>query len=61
MFTKEETEAMRKKYRYYSVIEGIGINFITDNYSVIHKKIIQNRLPTRNQFLKDLIKILNKN
>jgi cysteine synthase len=32
MFTKEETEAMRKKYRYYSVIEGIGINFITDNF-----------------------------
>jgi cysteine synthase A len=32
MFTKEETEAMRKKYRYYSVIEGIGINFMTDNF-----------------------------
>ena len=32
MFTKEETEAMRKKYRYYSVIEGIGINFVTDNF-----------------------------
>ncbi len=32
MFTKEETEAMRKKYRYYSVIEGIGINFLTDNF-----------------------------
>jgi cysteine synthase A len=32
MFTKEETEAMRKIYRYYSVIEGIGINFITDNF-----------------------------
>ena len=31
MFTKEETEAMRKKYRYYSVIEGIGVNFVTDN------------------------------
>ena len=37
------------------------INFIADNYSGIYKKIIQNRLPTRNQFLKDLIKILNKN
>ena len=23
---------MRKKYRYYSVIEGIGINFLTDNF-----------------------------
>lgn len=32
MFTKEETEAMRKKYRYYSLIEGIGINFVTDNF-----------------------------
>jgi cysteine synthase A len=32
MFTKEETEAMRKKYRYYSIIEGIGINFLTDNF-----------------------------
>jgi cysteine synthase A len=32
MFTKEETEAMRKRYRYYSVIEGIGINFLTDNF-----------------------------
>lgn len=32
MFTKEETEAMRKKYRYYSVVEGIGINFLTDNF-----------------------------
>ncbi len=32
MFTKEETEAMRKKYRYYSIIEGIGINFMTDNF-----------------------------
>ena len=31
MFTKEETEAMRKKYRYYSIIEGIGVNFLTDN------------------------------
>jgi cysteine synthase A len=29
MFTKEETEAMRKKYRYYSIIEGIGINFVS--------------------------------
>jgi len=37
------------------------INFIIDNYSGIHKKIIQNRLPTRSQFLKNLIKILNKN
>ena len=33
MFTKEETEAMRKKYRYYSIIEGIGINFLTDNFN----------------------------
>jgi cysteine synthase A len=32
MFTKEETEAMRKKYRYYSIIEGIGINFLTENF-----------------------------
>jgi cysteine synthase A len=32
MFTQEETEAMRKKYRYYSIIEGIGINFLTDNF-----------------------------
>jgi cysteine synthase A len=32
MFTKEESEAMRKKYRYYSIIEGIGINFLTDNF-----------------------------
>lgn len=31
MFTKEETEAMRKKYRYYSIIEGIGVNFLSDN------------------------------
>lgn len=31
MFTREETEAMRKKYRYYSIIEGIGVNFLTDN------------------------------
>ena len=37
------------------------INFIINNYSGIHKKIIQNRLPTRNQFLKDLIIILKKN
>jgi glycosyltransferase involved in cell wall biosynthesis len=37
------------------------INFIIDNYSAIHKKIIQNRLPTRSQFLNDLIKILKKN
>jgi cysteine synthase A len=34
MFTKEETEAMRKKYRYYSIIEGIGINFLTDNFNI---------------------------
>jgi cysteine synthase A len=32
MFTREESEAMRKKYRYYSIIEGIGINFVTDNF-----------------------------
>jgi len=32
LFAKEETESMRKKYRYYSVIEGIGINFLTDNF-----------------------------
>jgi cysteine synthase A len=32
MFTKEETEAMRKKYRYYSIIEGVGINFMTENF-----------------------------
>ena len=32
MFTKEESEAMRKKERYYSVIEGIGINYLTDNF-----------------------------
>jgi len=31
MFTREETEAMRKKYRYYSIIEGIGVNFLSDN------------------------------
>jgi cysteine synthase len=22
---------MRKKYRYYSIIEGIGVNFLSDN------------------------------
>lgn len=32
MFTKEESEAMRKKERYYSVLEGIGINYLTDNF-----------------------------
>jgi len=33
LFAKEETESLRKKYRYYSVIEGIGINFLTDNFN----------------------------
>ena len=32
MFTKEESEAMRKKERYCSVLEGIGINYLTDNF-----------------------------
>ena len=31
MFSREETEEMRKKYRYYSIIEGIGVNFLSDN------------------------------
>lgn len=33
MFTTEETEAKRLKYRTYSIIEGIGINFLSDNFS----------------------------
>ncbi len=36
MFTKEETEAMRKKYRIHSKIEGIGINFLTENFQNAH-------------------------
>lgn len=36
------------------------IIFISNNNSAIHKKIIKNKLPTRRQFLNDLIKILNK-
>ena len=32
MFTKEESESNRKKNRYYSIIEGIGINYLTDNF-----------------------------
>lgn len=32
IFTQEETEANRKKYRYYTSIEGIGVNFLTNNF-----------------------------
>eukprot|EP00340_Litonotus_pictus_P000448 CAMPEP_0170515592 /NCGR_PEP_ID=MMETSP0209-20121228/2005_1 /TAXON_ID=665100 ORGANISM="Litonotus pictus, Strain P1" /NCGR_SAMPLE_ID=MMETSP0209 /ASSEMBLY_ACC=CAM_ASM_000301 /LENGTH=247 /DNA_ID=CAMNT_0010800149 /DNA_START=567 /DNA_END=1310 /DNA_ORIENTATION=- len=32
VFTKEETEANRKKYRYYTNIEGIGVNFLNNNF-----------------------------
>lgn len=32
VFTQEESEANRKKYRYYTKIEGIGINFLTSNF-----------------------------
>lgn len=32
IFTNEESEANRKKYRYYTKIEGIGINFLTNNF-----------------------------
>ena len=33
MFTKEESESNRKKERYYSIIEGIGNNFLNDNFN----------------------------
>ena len=35
MYTKEESEANRKKERYYSKIEGIGINFLSDNFKEV--------------------------
>lgn len=37
------------------------IDYIVNNNAKIHKIISKNKLPTRNQFLKSLIKILNKN
>lgn len=33
IFTNEETEANRKRYRYYTNIEGVGINFLTYNFT----------------------------
>ena len=35
MYTKEESEANRKKERYYSKIEGIGINFLSENFKEV--------------------------
>ncbi len=32
LFTSEETEANRQKYRYYTKLEGIGVNFLTTNF-----------------------------
>ena len=37
------------------------IDYIFNNNAKIHKNIIKNKLPTRSQFLKSLIKVLNKN
>lgn len=53
IFTREETEANRQKYRYYTNIEGIGINFLTKNFN---KAIIDDAIKIEDQEAIDIAK-----